>query len=281
MRRRGFTLLELLVVIGIIALLIGLLLPAVQKVREAAVRMQSINNMRQIALCLHNVASIYDSRLPTIDCQKGSLGYPSDSPFDFLLPYIEQDSLYRLRRENRPFNYICRLYRSPADPTLTPDIDFASLTSYAFNAWALSGSPKLPGTFPDGTSSTLLLAERFARCRNTSIDYTYTEASIYGSRRPTFADGGPICGGKTQGDVYPITSGSPPMTHGSIPGVTFQVRPLPSAENCDPSLAQTPHVGGMLAAMADGSVRTVRPSVTPEVYWAAVTPAGGEVIGEW
>ncbi|HEY2783511.1 MAG TPA: H-X9-DG-CTERM domain-containing protein [Fimbriiglobus sp.] len=71
------------------------------------------------------------------------------------------------------------------------------------------------------------------------------------------------------------------MTHGSIPGVTFQVRPLPSAENCDPSLAQTPHVGGMLAAMADGSVRTVRPSVTPEVYWAAVTPAGGEVIGEW
>ncbi|MDY3550937.1 DUF1559 domain-containing protein [Gemmata sp. JC717] len=279
MRRTGFTLIELLVVIAILAVLIGLLLPAVQKVRETAVRMRSSNNMRQIALALHNVANTHDGRLPSIDARKGSINHPIDSPFDFVLPYVEQDALYRLRRENRAFNYVCPVYRSPADPTLTPDVSFATLTSYAVNAFALEGSPSLAATFTDGTSNTVLLAERFARCADTATEYTYTDVAIV-ARRAMAADGGPVAGGRNLNDVYPVTSAAPPVSRGSRGAVTFQVLPMPFAERCDPSLAQTPHRGGMIVSRADGSVGTVSPSIAETVYWGFITPDGGEVLDE-
>jgi prepilin-type N-terminal cleavage/methylation domain-containing protein len=88
-RRGGFTLIELLVVLAIIAILMGLLLPAVQRVREAANRISCANNLHQIGLGMHNYHDVYDS-LPPARCS------PQGATWAVLIfPYLEQDNLYR------------------------------------------------------------------------------------------------------------------------------------------------------------------------------------------
>ncbi len=278
--RQGLTLVELLVVIGIIAILIALLLPAVQKVRETAFRAQSMNNLRQIALATHHFADAHNGRLPSFDGNRSSANV-GQSLWIAILPYVDQDNLYAeyLRRKWIIFPVNVKTYLSPADPTLTKE--WTGVASYAANAQVFHGSPGLAWTFADGTSNTIAFAEHYAaNCGGTKFFFALGN-QISGVHRATFAEGGPnIDQFANAGDYYPITSGFPPTTRGVGAG-TFQAAPRPPRK-CDRMYANTPHPSGMLVALGDGSVRVLSPSMSTTTYWGAVTPAGGEVLGgEW
>jgi prepilin-type N-terminal cleavage/methylation domain-containing protein len=205
--RRGFTLLELLVVVAILAVLIGLLLPAVQKVREAASRARCQNNLKQVALACHNFADAQTGRLP-YGSDRGAgapTRYGVQSLYFQLLPQLEQEALWRRFDPAVPRGYytgdasISRVPQPglacPSDPTGdggrrlvtvivqifdTPPVpppyeanftgDYA-VSSYAFNG-QLFARPGRPGRFPqtltDGTSGTLMFVERLMSCGTAS-----------------------------------------------------------------------------------------------------------------
>ena len=165
-------------------------------------------------------------------------------------------------------------------------------TSYAFNMTAFAGPLKFPSGIRDGLANTVAFCERYharfgpvepamsdpasgdpqLRRPASVMNYSTMDATCgrnpYGNRRASFADAG-------WGDVVPVTDPVTHVTRPSRPGATFQVQPRP--EDADLSLPQTPFAAGLPVAMFDGSVRTVRPGVAPEVFWGTVTPAGGEV----
>ena len=186
-RRSGFTLIELLVVIAIIAILIGLLVPAVQKVREAANRMQCSNNLHQIGLACHNYHDANHHFPPGKGSSyPGYAGYARWSAQSLLLPYIEQDNLYQQMYTNpwstgffATYNTPVKTYLCPSDPrnlTIIPPGNGA-LTSYvgvtgSDNDVNLQVNGPTNGIFDissggvrltdvtDGTSNTLMVGER-------------------------------------------------------------------------------------------------------------------------
>lgn len=275
LRRTGFTLLELLVTLAILAVLLALLLPAVQKVRTAAARIKGSNNLKQIALAVHSHASAHNDLLPISD------GYKSS--FYHLLPYLEHGNYYvevESGRRSYDNNFEMAQYLSPSDPTLVAPEYRRGMSSYAYSALVfvppVSGveAPVLGKTFTDGLSNTITVTEHYAfDCGGHQFSWMTAGRALsvpipdlgrtVTLRRSSFADVGDVAPNK----LVP-------------PALTFQVRPR--IEDCDPRVPQTPFAGGLLTALADGSVRTVAPSIAPTTFWAAVTPAGGETLGtDW
>jgi prepilin-type N-terminal cleavage/methylation domain-containing protein len=348
-RRHGFTLIELLVVIAIIAVLIGLLLPAVQKVREAAARAKSQNNLKQIALAVHNFNDAYQGKLPALtDLGTGApQGWGYNSLFFNILPYIEQDNVYRVFQKGTPSSYfaptvgaartIIPTYLSPADSTASNGTTMTAVaapaagggvaiangefatTSYAANGYVFrSNTGGLPRTFVDGTSNTIMFAERYQVCTPASTQTQPGPEPVYnlwafgrnfgavaGGKRPSpaafyfIAKSGDANGATTMMaptvPLTPATTAPNPLTT-NIPwkygiesnanitnytGPPYQLAPR-GAIACDPQFPQTPHVGGMLAGLGDGSVRTVAPTISQWTFAAACTPAGQETLAsDW
>jgi type II secretory pathway pseudopilin PulG len=267
------TLIELVVVLGIVGALVALLLPAVMKARETALRLSSMNQMKQIILATHNFASTRNDDLPSMDGNPRSAN-PSSPILLALLPFVDQDPAYRELQETSQLPPTIKLYLSPADPTASAVTD--PVSSYAANAVVFQGRPRLPATFRDGTSNTIAFAEHYAhKCGETSFEYVVGMGAFMQSHRPTFAD-------KNSGDIYPITKGKPPQSVGSRPDFNITFQAAPKLGECLSIVAQTPHRGGMIVALGDGSVRTLSPGMSATTYWGAVTPAGGEVLGaDW
>src|SRR5579875_783759 len=287
--RFGFTLIELLVVIAIIAILIGLLLPAVQKVREAAARVQCQNNLKQIGLACQNFNDTF-GQLPqathpvlVVPYTPSGIGGPWTAQ---ILGFIEQQNIlnasipinatelgYAYPAVNTPMNgganpiktFIC-----PSDPsvgfaatmTLTRfgqtlswgkgDCCYAAnFTVFAYGGNGWMGQAKIPATFTDGTSNTILCAEKYAGCG------------------PNQSGGNIWAWGQDPwlSPVYATTVMQGPQI--------WQQQPNPWQTACNPLLASTGHTGGMNVVLADGICRLLAQGMSPTTFWYATLPNDG------
>lgn len=281
--RAGFGVFELLVIIAIIAFLLALLIPAVAKVREAASRTQSVNNIKQVSLALHSCNDV-NRKLPPAFSSFGPIQFPA-SLHVHLLPYIEQGPLFTaiLNKKNdaklleqRIPTYVAVDDRShlgnaegiqnyAANLRVFTDKGIQMAANHQKNMPALGAEEKanvgIPRTFVDGTSNTMVFATKYAVCGDEG-------GSKYGSRV------------NSKYAAFYGQNGAKEKASADNPASTFQL--APDQEQCltSPLMAQSFTKAGILVGLADASVRTVTPRVSAETWNHALQPNDGNVLGK-
>ncbi len=299
---RGFTLVELLVVIAFIGVLVGLLLPAVQAAREAARRMSCSNNMRQIGLATHNYESAH-RRLPSggqgtnFSTTPASTTFDVHSAFTAILPFMEQSNVYSQMDLKFAYNatpqnisaakqvvssFICpsNAWRpSPKDvdgfgctdygPIYYVDLDpITGLQNKALRAeGALVRGGSRFADITDGTSNTILFGEDIGRDERMQPNHVYLDP-LDGQKRRFWrwaeADNAFGVSKKINNNASP--KGGPAICPWNV-------------NNCGPfEEIFSQHPGGAHVGLADGSVQFLSESLNPATLRAYVTRSGGEVV---
>jgi prepilin-type N-terminal cleavage/methylation domain-containing protein len=314
-KRVGFTLIELLVVIAIIAILIGLLLPAVQKVRAAAARTQTINNLKQTGLALHNCHDAY-KRLPPAWGQfpPPPAGIASTGPAGtihyWLLPFAEANNVYKqgqpaiagpnakIWATTNVYSQVISYYVAPSDFT-TSDGTVTLSGTVPWGAGCMAANTRCFGglkatatatswdakcrfaSFADGQSNVIVFTTRYASCGSVPGGAGWAGGNTTASLA-NFSTSGGFFGADIEDTPistgYPTTPPfqlAPTQTGGTTPCVA-----LPDGKTH--SGAHAYDTGGIQTLLGDGSVRQVSPSISSKTWGQACHPSDGNPLGtDW
>jgi prepilin-type N-terminal cleavage/methylation domain-containing protein/prepilin-type processing-associated H-X9-DG protein len=283
-KRSGFTLIELLVVIAIIAILIGLLLPAVQKVREAAARLQCQNNLKQVGLALHNhhgthsyFPQAYDKTLPWNKPDDGK----RQSWMTLILPYVEAENLLRTGADTYQ-GVIVKIFGCPTDPLVAnrgtySGLSDGGLTDYlAVDGVEYASAPGLPQGVALASEGVLFGG---SRTRITDVSDGTSSTVIVGERPPAASTTwGWWAWGPYDASLAVRNSRGDP--HGTACPLPQTYSPGQRNRECDVLHYWSLHPGGANWLFADGSVRFLTYAAALHLPSLA-TRAGGEVVPEY
>jgi type II secretory pathway pseudopilin PulG len=250
-RPSAFTLIELIVVLAVLMIFVAILLPVVQRVREAANRTQSTNNLKQLALAMHNTHDAFNGFPPIV----GDFNNKTGSLHFFALPFIEQQALFNQAQngswDSETWSSRIDVYLDPRDPSAPPGNVYQGwlgTTNYPGN-WMVfkdgKGGERITN-ITDGTSNTLMFAQRYQECNGTPTAWGYP--SLY-TWAPMFA-----------------------YYNQSLP------QRLSSPADCDPTRPQA-IAGVLLTAFCDGSCRSINLQVSATTWANLCDPADGNVLG--